>query len=87
MQANKRAVIVGEKTFGKGVTQTVRYLSPFTASEGALKLTTYKNYAPDGKWINESIVPDILVETEETAKELKDDKAFLAAVKKLKEDK
>lgn len=61
MQANNRAVIVGEKTFGKGVSQSVQYINMLDFSDGALKLTTHKNYTPDGKWINESIIPDVEV--------------------------
>lgn len=87
MQANGRAVIVGEKTYGKGVSQTVRYLNPLDKSEGALKLTTCKNYTPDGKWINESIVPDVLAEAPRVEGDISQDAAFIAAVKSLKEDK
>ena len=61
MQANNRAIIVGEKTFGKGVTQSVQYINLLDFSDGALKLTTHKNYTPDGRWINESIIPDVEV--------------------------
>ena len=86
IKANKRGVIVGERTFGKGVTQSVISLNRFDASQGALKLTTYKNYTPDGKWINEGITPDILVSAPINDDILKD-KAFLEAVKKLKKDK
>lgn len=69
MQANDRAVIVGEKTFGKGVTQSVRYINLLDLFDGALKLTTHKNYTPDGRWINESIIPDAEVkdDSENTA--------------------
>ncbi len=69
MQGNDRAVIVGEKTFGKGVSQSVQYINLLDLSDGALKLTTHKNYTPDGKWINESIMPDVEVkdDSENTA--------------------
>ena len=86
IKANKRGIIVGEKTFGKGVSQSVIYLDKFEASEGALKLTTYKNYTPDGIWINEGIAPDILVSVP-INEDISKDEAFLAAVKSLKEDK
>ena len=49
MQANGRATIIGEKTYGKGVSQTIRYINPLDSSEGALKITTCRNYTPDGK--------------------------------------
>lgn len=87
MQANKRAVIVGEETYGKGVSQTVRYINPFDLSEGAIKLTTCKNYTSDGKWINEKIIPDIEVKTEKTEGEIRLDAAFNAARDSLKKGK
>lgn len=87
MKARKRAVIVGEKTYGKGVSQTVRYINPLDESEGAIKLTTHKNYTPDGKWINESVVPDIEVKTEKLQGEIKTDAAFVAARESLKKGK
>ncbi len=83
---NKRGAVIGEKTFGKGVTQSVIYVNRFNVSQGALKLTTFKNYTPDGKWINEGITPDILVSSP-INDDISKDEAFLAAVKSLKEDK
>ena len=87
IKANKRGVIVGEKTYGKGVTQTVFALGNPLDPEGALKLTTYKNYTPDGNWINEGITPDVEVPTSKIADDIKKDQAFIAAVKSLKKDK
>ncbi len=87
MQSNNRAIIIGEKTYGKGVSQTVQYLNPFDKTEGALKLTTCKNYTSDGRWINESIIPDIEVKTEKIEDDITHDAAFIAAVNSLKEDK
>jgi len=54
-----KAILVGEKTFGKGVVQTI-----FTLSDGsAVKITTEKYLLPSGRDINkEGITPDILVE-------------------------
>lgn len=80
MQANKRAVIIGEETFGKGVTQSVMYLDRVDKSMGAVKLTTYKNYTPDGRWINEKIIPDIKVEIDKIGSNIREDAAFKAAV-------
>lgn len=58
---NKRAVLVGEKTYGKGVVQTVFPLP----DGGALKLTTQKYFTPNGTDINKiGIKPDIPVETD-----------------------
>lgn len=84
LQSRKRAVIVGEKTYGKGVSQTVRYLNPFDKTQGALKLTTCKNYTPDGKWINEAIIPDVETEAAQIAKNIKEDAAIKAALNSLK---
>lgn len=58
LQDNGRAVLVGEKTFGKGLVQTVYPL----ADGGALKLTTQKYFTPKGTDINEiGINPDHVV--------------------------
>jgi carboxyl-terminal processing protease len=59
LQDNKRAVLVGKKTFGKGLVQTVFPLR----NGGALKLTTQKYYTPAGIDINEvGITPDYVVD-------------------------
>ena len=59
LQDNKRAVIMGSQTFGKGSVQTVRPLGPDTA----LKLTTARYYTPSGRTIQaKGIVPDIMVD-------------------------
>lgn len=58
LQDNERAVLVGEKTFGKGLVQRV-YRLP---NGGALKLTTSKYFTPQGTDINQiGITPDYLV--------------------------
>lgn len=57
-QARERAVIVGEKTYGKGVSQLVCALGT-DESSGLLKVTSYKNFRPDGIWLNEGVTPDI----------------------------
>lgn len=58
LQDLHRAVVLGEKTFGKGSVQTV-----FPLDDGsALKLTVAKYYTPSHKVIHEhGITPDILV--------------------------
>jgi len=59
LQDNKRAILVGTKTFGKGLVQTVFPLR----DGGALKLTTQKYFTPDDIDINEiGISPDYEVE-------------------------
>jgi len=59
LQDNKRAIILGEKTFGKASVQTVIPLS----DGSALRITTSKYFTPSGKSIhNEGIIPDVVVE-------------------------
>jgi len=56
LQDNKRAMILGTKTFGKGSVQTILPLS----DGSGLRLTTAKYYTPNGKSIQLSgIFPDI----------------------------
>jgi carboxyl-terminal processing protease len=58
LQDLHRAVVLGEKTFGKGSVQTIFPLS----DDSALKLTVAKYYTPSHKVIHEhGITPDILV--------------------------
>ncbi len=83
LQDNKRAVIVGEKTYGKGVSQSVRYINPLDKSSGAVKLTVCKNFTPNGKWMNDAITPDIEV-TEDIASDIRNDAAFKAAIESIK---
>lgn len=59
LQDNKRALILGTKTFGKGSVQTILPLS----DGSGLRLTTAKYYTPSGRSIQLSgIAPDIVVE-------------------------
>lgn len=56
---NKRAVLVGQQTYGKGLVQTLFPLG----NGGALKLTTQKYFTPKGTDINKiGIHPDYVVE-------------------------
>ena len=58
LKDNKRAIIMGQKSFGKGSVQTLIPLD----NGGALKLTTAKYYTPNGKSIQAvGITPDISV--------------------------
>lgn len=58
LQDHKRAIIMGESSFGKGSVQTVLPLD----EERALKLTTARYYTPNGRSIQaQGIVPDIPV--------------------------
>ncbi|HWU84187.1 MAG TPA: S41 family peptidase [Rhodocyclaceae bacterium] len=59
LQDQKRALIVGTQTFGKGSVQTIIPLSPTTA----IKLTTARYYTPSGRSIQaKGITPDVVVE-------------------------
>ena len=59
LQDQRRAIILGAKSFGKGSVQTVMRLG----DKGAMKLTTARYYTPSGRSIQSlGIEPDILVE-------------------------
>ncbi|OGV66753.1 MAG: hypothetical protein A2283_17595 [Lentisphaerae bacterium RIFOXYA12_FULL_48_11] len=61
LQDNKRAVIVGATTFGKGSVQSVLPLKA-GESKGALRITTARYYTPSGQMIHDKgIDPDIPV--------------------------
>lgn len=76
------ATLVGTKTFGKGIVQSI-----FPLSDGsAVKLTTSKYYTPNGNNIHEvGIVPDVKVELDQKYKEMekptdKDDNQLQTAI-------
>ena len=68
LQDHNRAIIVGDRTFGKGSVQNV---IPLEGEQAALKLTTSKYYLPNGRNIHREedmtdadewgVIPDILV--------------------------
>ena len=59
LQDQKRAILLGETTFGKGSVQSIIPLK----NKGAIRLTVSKYYLPSGKSISEvGVVPDIKVE-------------------------
>ncbi|WP_420467281.1 S41 family peptidase [Panacagrimonas sp.] len=65
LQDQKRAVVLGEKSFGKGSVQTIMPLQ----TESAIKLTTARYYTPSGRSIQgDGIVPDIAVRPLKVAK-------------------
>ena len=62
LQDQKRAILLGETTYGKGSVQSIIPLK----NNGAIRLTISKYYLPSGKSISEvGIVPDIKVEEDE----------------------
>ena len=59
LQDHKRAILVGESTYGKGSVQSIIPLK----NDGAMRLTVSKYYLPSGKSISEvGVSPDIVVE-------------------------
>ena len=60
LQEQKRAILLGETTFGKGSVQSI---IPLRNNRGAIRLTVSKYYLPSGKSISEvGVMPDIKVE-------------------------
>jgi carboxyl-terminal processing protease len=58
LQEHHRAIVMGERTFGKGSVQT---LLPLT-QQTALRLTTARYYTPSGRSVQEGgVTPDIVV--------------------------
>jgi carboxyl-terminal processing protease len=61
LKDNKRAIILGENSFGKGSVQSIIPLK----NKGAIRLTVAKYYLPSGKSISEvGVSPDIEVDEE-----------------------
>ena len=75
LQDNKRALVLGTRSFGKGSVQTILPLS----DGSGLRLTTARYYTPSGKSIQSSgIVPDIELDfTPPNEKEKKDGGKFV----------
>jgi len=62
LQDQKRGILLGETTYGKGSVQSIISLK----NKGAIRLTISKYYLPSGKSISEvGVVPDIEVEENE----------------------
>lgn len=71
LQDHRRALLVGEPTFGKGSVQT---LYPLAGETGGLRLTTALYYTPSGRSIQErGIEPDIIAHGRVRAAEAGDD--------------
>ena len=62
LQDHKRAIVLGENTYGKGSVQSIIPLS----DGGGIRLTVSKYYLPSGKSISEvGVAPDIMVEEQD----------------------
>ena len=63
LKDHKRAIILGENSYGKGSVQSIIPL----ANGGGIRLTISKYYLPSGKSISEvGVTPDIVVEETES---------------------
>ena len=70
LKDQKRAILLGETTYGKGSVQAIIPLK----NKGAIRLTISKYYLPSGKSISDiGVVPDIKVEEEEEEEEFQID--------------
>ena len=59
LKDHKRAILVGENSYGKGSVQSIIPLK----NKGAIRLTISKYYLPSGKSISEvGVTPDIEIE-------------------------
>ena len=84
LQDHKRAVLLGEATYGKGSVQSIIPLK----NKGAIRLTVSKYYLPSGKSISEvGVVPDIEIaeETDDFKINTKSDNQLKFALKLLNE--
>ena len=62
LKDHKRAIILGEKTYGKGSVQSIIPLS----DGGGIRLTVSKYYLPSGKSISDvGVAPDIFIEEQD----------------------
>jgi carboxyl-terminal processing protease len=65
LQDQKRGILVGSKTFGKGSVQTILPLQ----NDSAIKITTARYYTPSGRSIQaEGIVPDVAIQPVKVSK-------------------
>ncbi len=77
LQDNKRAIVMGTKTFGKGSVQTIIPLS----DGSALRLTTARYYTPSGRSIQDrGITPDVVVDEMKIPKDEKANDSMLKEV-------
>ena len=83
LKDHKRAILIGENSFGKGSVQSIIPLK----NDGAIRLTVAKYYLPSGKSISEvGVSPDIEVNeaTDDFKIKTKTDNQLNYAIKLLK---
>lgn len=77
LQDHRRAIVVGEKSFGKGSVQTVMPIK----GEGAMRLTTARYYTPSGRSIQSlGIAPNIVVAQPKPAPQTEDEDEATSAM-------
>ena len=82
MQDNKRATIVGEQSFGKGLVQEINRLP----DEAGVNITIQRYLTPNGEDIHKKgITPDVVVKLSEENIKNKDDVQLKEAIKILQE--
>jgi carboxyl-terminal processing protease len=58
---HQRGTIIGQRSFGKGVVQTI---FPLTSGRGGIRLTTAEYFAPSGRRVEmQGVAPDLVVQT------------------------
>ena len=78
LQDHKRAVLVGETSFGKGSVQSIQQIS----KKMAIKFTTARYYTPSGRSIQGlGITPDVVIKALKVSDEAKDPKYTEASLK------
>ena len=83
IQDNRRGVILGTKTFGKGSVQTVVPLR----DGSAVRLTTAAYYTPEGRSIRgKGIIPDVVVELREVKESKEEKEDIFKKLQKKKEE-
>jgi carboxyl-terminal processing protease len=80
LKDNKRAMLIGEKSYGKGTVQVLHILP----DGSGIKFTTAKYYLPSGESIDGTgIIPDITVKLDDQSKSDVQKEKAIEEIKKL----